>query len=220
VEQKSTAEGHHNLRLAAEDRRKQLAQVALKLFAKKGFRGTTTKEIAHASEINEALIFRHFSSKEDLYCEILNQKANEGMIEPMVVRLAELARQGDDEGLFRTLALMILDHYRCDPEFVRLMLYSGLEGHQLSQSFRERQVRPIYDFLCGYVAERQKSGVFKPGNPGALVRAFVGMCSYHALVTQIFGCQLLVISDEEAIDTFTQVMLNGLRSRTNNEDQV
>jgi TetR/AcrR family transcriptional regulator len=34
------------------------------LFSKKGFRGTTTKEIAQAAGVSEAIIFRHFETKE------------------------------------------------------------------------------------------------------------------------------------------------------------
>ncbi|MBO0800867.1 MAG: helix-turn-helix transcriptional regulator, partial [Blastocatellia bacterium] len=53
----------HASRMAAEDRRQQILEVAVKLFSQKGFRGTTTKEIALAAGVNEAIIFRHFATK-------------------------------------------------------------------------------------------------------------------------------------------------------------
>ena len=45
---------------------------ALPLFARKGFANTTTRELADAAGVSEALIYKHFPSKESLYAEIQN----------------------------------------------------------------------------------------------------------------------------------------------------
>src|SRR5436309_7181463 len=65
-------------RMAAGDRRLQIAQTAMRLFSERGFRGTTTKEIAHAAGVSEAIIFRHFATKEDLYSAIIDLKSCDG----------------------------------------------------------------------------------------------------------------------------------------------
>jgi len=49
--------------MAGEDRRRQLIEVAIELFSQRGFAGTTTKEIAAAAGVTEAVIFRHFATK-------------------------------------------------------------------------------------------------------------------------------------------------------------
>ena len=49
----------------------------MELFAKKGFRGTTTRDLATHAEINEAIIFRYFNTKEELYSAIIEHKAGE-----------------------------------------------------------------------------------------------------------------------------------------------
>ena len=54
-------------RMSSEDRRHQLIRVAIALFSKKGFSGTTTKEIARVAGVTEAIIFRHFPTKEVRY---------------------------------------------------------------------------------------------------------------------------------------------------------
>src|SRR5688572_516282 len=61
-------------RMCADDRRHQIVQVAMRLFSERGFRGTTTKEIAQAAGVSEAIIFRHFATKEDLYTAIIDHK--------------------------------------------------------------------------------------------------------------------------------------------------
>lgn len=55
------------LRLDSEARRRRIVEAALPLFARKGFAGTTTKEIAEAAEVSEALLFKHFPTKAALY---------------------------------------------------------------------------------------------------------------------------------------------------------
>jgi TetR/AcrR family transcriptional regulator len=205
-------------RMSSGDRREQLIRVAMHLFSQKGFRGTTTKEIALAAGVTEAIIFRHFASKDDLYAAILDFKASEVCIEDWLEEPRAYAERRDDEGLFRTLASKILDHYRSDLDFMRLMLYSALEGHDLAQNFREKQFTPIHDFLRDYIATRQREGGFRPCNPGAAVCAFIGMPVYHSLVNRLLECKVLHISDEEAIEAFTKLFLDGLRSSAPERD--
>lgn len=57
-------------RLSAEQRRESIITAALPLFAYHGFNGTTTKQIAEKAGISEALLYRHFPSKEHLFSEI------------------------------------------------------------------------------------------------------------------------------------------------------
>src|SRR5215208_6519149 len=65
-------------RMCADERRLQIAEVAMRLFSESGFRGTTTKEIAQAAGVSEAIIFRHFATKEELYTAIVDYKGCAG----------------------------------------------------------------------------------------------------------------------------------------------
>jgi AcrR family transcriptional regulator len=60
-------------RLDGEERRRSIVEAAMPLFARRGFDGTTTKEIARQAGVSEALLFQHFPSKAALYGEILAQ---------------------------------------------------------------------------------------------------------------------------------------------------
>src|SRR5213080_2118089 len=61
--------------MAGDERRLQILKVAMRLFSQRGFRGTTTKEIAQAAGVSEAMVFRHFATKKELYSAILDHKA-------------------------------------------------------------------------------------------------------------------------------------------------
>src|SRR5690349_22433014 len=76
-----------SVRLDAEERRRSIVQVALPLFARKGFTRTTTKEIPEAAGVSEALVFKHFPSKAALYEEIV-RRGCEG--DPALERLCAL----------------------------------------------------------------------------------------------------------------------------------
>src|ERR1051325_8274222 len=114
-------------RMAGEERRSQILTVAVSLFSQRGFRGTTTKEIAHAAGVSEAMVFRHFATKEELYAAILDHKAcGHDKFDPEVMA-AEAIERKDDRAVFETLALGALNHHEKDPEFQRLLLHSALE---------------------------------------------------------------------------------------------
>lgn len=199
-------------RMSSEGRRRQLIKVAIRLFSQKGFSGTTTKEIAMAAGVTEAIIFRHFATKDDLYAAILDSKAQQINCEEWLDELGGYAERRDDEGLFRLLSSRILEHHRKDVDFLRLMLYSALEGHNLAQQFREKQFKLIHDFLQDYIATRQREGAFRRVNAIAAVRAFLGMSLHHSLVKSLLDFKIVQISDDEAVETFTRLFLDGLRA--------
>lgn len=206
------AEGAKPKRMSGDARRRQLIQAAIRLFAEKGFQGTTTKEIAAAAGVNEAMIFRHFATKQDLYAAILDHQAHQVNTEAWLAELREYAERRDDQGLFTALASKIIDR-GIRREFLNLMLYSALEGHELARMFRERQVLPLHGFLRDYVVRRQREGAFQRLDPDATVRAFIGMCSYHAMINELFGRDVIEVTDQGAISTFSRAFLNGLWMR-------
>jgi AcrR family transcriptional regulator len=57
----------HARRLSAQERRKAIVQAVKKVFAAKGFDGATTRELAEAAGVSEALLYKHFPSKVSLY---------------------------------------------------------------------------------------------------------------------------------------------------------
>ncbi|MGK0367956.1 MAG: AcrR family transcriptional regulator [Thermoproteota archaeon] len=57
-------------RLSAQDRKNSIIKASIPFFAQNGYKSTTTKEIAHAAGISEALLFKYFASKENLYQKI------------------------------------------------------------------------------------------------------------------------------------------------------
>ena len=218
-------------RMAAEERRLQIVRVAMRLFSERGFRGTTTKEIAHAAGVSEAIIFRHFATKEELYTAIIDFKSCAGLgacpaaeesshplIETIRACVGDAMERRDDREVFRRIALSMMEHHARDHEFLRLLLYSALEGHQLAQIFWDKNVRVLYEFLGGYVRERQREGAFRSVDPFLVVRAFNGAIIHHSLNNILWerdaARRIVNVPAEEAAREFTEILLRGVLSET------
>ena len=204
-------------RMAGEERRMQILNLAVSLFSQKGFRGTTTREIAQAAGISEAMVFRHFATKEELYSAILDHKAcSDSAFDPREI-VADAVQRKDDQAVFEGLAFRALEHHECDTQFHRLLLYAALERHELADMFWERNVRPLYEYLGGYIRQRQRDGAMIKIEPFVVVRAFVGMIIHHSLNNNLWDQKrsLLNISNEEAARSFAKILLSGIiKTRT------
>ncbi len=207
-------------RMAGDERRLQILQVAVRLFSHEGFRGTTTKKIAHAAGVSEAMVFRHFANKEELYAAILDHKACSGDKMNPETMVADALRRKDDRGVFEGLAFGALEHHERDPEFQRLLLHSALEGHELAELFFEKFVRRVYEFLGAYIRERQQDGAMTDMEPAVVVRAFIGMIIHHSLNNNLWDPQrrLLNLSNADAARHFTDILLKGITTGHDSQD--
>jgi AcrR family transcriptional regulator len=196
-------------RLTGEERRCLIIEAAVALFSQKGFRGTTTKEIAEAAGCSEATIFKHFATKHELYSAILEAKSR---IEETLAKAAHAARRKDDAGVFRAVGLESLTRTEQDPSLMRLLLFSALEGHDLSHLFFESKVRGLHEFLSGYIKKRIADGAFQPVDPLLAARGFVGMVAHYLLIHEIFGVKRPPgVLPEHVVDTFVTLFLQGIR---------
>ncbi len=195
-------------RLSAEERRRQIVEAAAELFARKGFRGTTTREIAEAVGLSEAMIFKYFPTKEELYSAIIEAKA---ATEEILAAAAVAAASKDDAGVFRAIGRIMIETTEADPTLMRLLLFSALEGHELSQMFFESRVRRLHEFLSAYIQQRIADGQFREVDPLITARGFVGMVVHYLLIHELFGVKRPPHSSpEEVVSTFVSVFLKGL----------
>ncbi len=199
-------------RFSGEERRNQLLRTAVGLFSQRGFEGTTTKSIAAAAGVSEAIIFRHFKSKEELYMSILDYKALEAGLKEWEEQLREYARRLDDDALILSLVKKILLENRRDPQFQRLMFQSALSGHSLPKVMIQRFL-PLRRFLRDYIAMRQKQDAFKKFDPEVGVHAILSMPSYYGIGKNLFGVDELKMSEREMASSFTKFLLDGLQVR-------
>jgi len=198
-------------RLSGEDRRAQIIDIALTLFAEKGFAGTRTREIAGAAGISETLIFQHFKSKDELIRAAL---ASLFHAHPVSGELKKQLRSTDDDaGFFRTLALHFIRHNREDPRIMKLAIYSSIEGGHFWELTRTDETGPLMiTLITDYIQKRIDEGVFVKTNAGIAARLFV-----DAVFMQIAGKSAAItgpplpFSDDKVVETLIDIFIGGLK---------
>src|SRR6266550_462878 len=172
-------------RYSSADRREQILEVATGLFAQQGFQGTTTKVIAEKSGVTEALIFRHFASKEELYWAVIERKIN--CAAPLERLVESLEAGGDDLEVLSRVALEVLERRAKDQTLSRLLLYSALEKHELSERFFRNYIANYFEVLARFVRQGIAAGRFRDVDPLLAARGFLGMVVYHSWMQDLFG---------------------------------
>lgn len=173
-------------RLDSDERRTAILLAAVPLFARKGFAGTTTKEISEAAAISEALLFRHFPSKKQLYDEILRLGC-EG--DPALERLAVL------EPSTTTLVRMVHGMTRhfllaacVDPADLdtrlRLVLHSCLEDGEYARELFERIFARVHPLFAASLQSAVAAGDLRPG---PLASANLFWFAQHLVMTVAFA---------------------------------
>jgi AcrR family transcriptional regulator len=204
-------------RLPAEERKAAIVQAAVRLFSEKGFRGTTTRELAATVGVSEPVLYQHFTNKHDLYSAIIEEicQDREGNRE----ELFAMARGSeDDEAFFGFIGNLILRWYHEEPQVIRLLLYSALENHELSNRFTESQVAFLYEILTEYMSRRMEQGAFRRMDPYMAARAFTGLISHQGMAATIFGLGSLDGTREETVGKLVDIFLNGMKTKETGEE--
>ena len=179
------------------------------LFARKGFGGTTTREIAAAAGVTEAIIFRHFATKQDLYMAILETEGTGS--DEWLADVETFMENGSDEGLFRLIVTKIIALHRTRPRFERLMIHAALEGHEIAVMHHNQLTLGVGARIKEYIRHRQSAGALIGCDPDALLFTVVGSAQFYATqkyVYQLYGDQL---TDEQMTDVFVRILMNGFR---------
>ncbi len=84
--------------------RTRILQAAQRLFARKGYNGTTTKDLAQEAKVAEGTIFRHFANKKAILVEL----ATQGWVEILTDLLTELSEMGSYKAVAQVMRRRML----------------------------------------------------------------------------------------------------------------
>ena len=202
-------------RISGHERKASLIEAATVLFAAKGFNGTKTREIAERAGVSEALVFKHFPTKKHLYAALL---AEQSPVPRMLSKVKKLAERREDLKVFTLIANTVILQGVPEPDLMRLLLFSALEGHKLSDMFFQNHVRIFHEFLAKYIDRRIRDGAFRKMDSLLVARAFMGMLIEHRLLTFLFRMPVSTPPDK-IVSTFVNLFLEGIRTDTSTNRQ-
>src|SRR5439155_5998529 len=98
-------------------------------------------------------------------------------------------------------------------EMIRLLLFTALEIHRISERFFRIFVADYYEALGGHIRERIRQGKFRKVDPLLAARGFFGMVVYHFLIQELFGGEKYQKFDPEQVSaTLAGIWLAGMQS--------
>jgi AcrR family transcriptional regulator len=196
------------IRMKSQERRAAIVESAIHLFAEKGFRGATTRELAAALGVTEPVLYQHFRTKQDLYCAIIEAKSQE--TSGRAADLRRLAKSTGDLAFFSMLGDLVLERYEKDPELTRLIFFSCLERHELSDLFFERQLQEFYRLVSGYIRRRSRHGAFRKVNADLAARGFIGMVAYHGMLAMLYPGRFGKPNRKRVVEEMVSIFLRGI----------
>jgi AcrR family transcriptional regulator len=195
--------------MAGQERRETIVEAAISLFSQRGFRGTTTRELAAAVGVSEPVLYQHFQTKRDLYTAIIDYKFQSGL-GGFGKRLDEAQQLNDDRAFFGTLARIIVQWFNEDPAYVRLLLYSALEGHELAALCYESTAVYVHEKVASYLRSRIEQGAVRADlDPLVAGRSFISTLVHFAQTGVLHGCAIQG-DPEQFVDTAVEIFVRGI----------
>ena len=188
------------------DRKGDIMDTAVKLFAKKGYHATSISDISEAVGLGRGALYYYIQSKEDLLWEIHNLRVNPLLEATIQLEQQSLTPEEKLRELSRQLIETITTYLPYMIVFYREM--AALAPERLAELVEKRRAYEdsIERILCAGV----ESGDWEIENPRMCVLAFLGMYNW---TFQWYNPQGPMKPDEIA-DTFFQLFLNGIKRRS------
>jgi AcrR family transcriptional regulator len=194
-----------------EDRREQIIEAALRVFAQKGFVRATNKDIAREAGVTPGLIYHYFESKEALLKTVIEQGSPiqglrslpaDAMSQPIEVFLRLLLGQmleiAESEAFLKLLRVFL-------PELLHNPNFSPLGMATLQEATQ---------FLETYLAHKMASGELNQADPALMAQLMMGTVSGFVLRRQVFqDPSALQYTQAEIIEAVISVNLKGLLPR-------
>lgn len=203
-------------RLSSSERREGILETAIRLFSERGFRGVTTRELATSVGVTEPVLYQHFPSKRDLYRAIIEHKMEQSRT--LTSRLDRLfVEASTPEEFFRTMSEIMVEHHDSDPTFIRLMLWSGLEGNEFREVFRERMINGYFAKTTAVTQRFIDQGLLRDVPAEVLAYSFVSLVMHHCLDSKVLGHPLgtppgATLPGKDLVAAMVEVFLAGAQN--------
>jgi TetR/AcrR family transcriptional regulator, fatty acid metabolism regulator protein len=192
------------------DKRRQILDAAVRVFARQGFHATRVSDIADEAGVAYGLVYHYFRSKDEVLNELFVERWS-----LLLAAIEEADRAGSDpREKLGAVATFIFESYRHDPDLMKVII---VEVTRAANSFGQthlEEIRRAYESIARIVAEGQERGVFRLDvDPLFASMAFYGAIE-QLLSGWIFGTIPATDSDfDQARDLLVTTICDGLEPR-------
>jgi TetR/AcrR family transcriptional regulator, fatty acid metabolism regulator protein len=155
---------------ATVDKRRQILDAAVRVFARQGFHSTRVSDIADEAGVAYGLVYHYFRSKEQVMNELFKERWS-----LLLAAIEESDGETPPRDRLADVARFIVDSYRHDPELMKVII---VEVTRAANSFGRThlpEIRKAYELIAEIVAEGQARGAFRRDiDPNFAAMAFYG----------------------------------------------
>jgi TetR/AcrR family transcriptional regulator len=185
--------------MAEKEARARLIEAALPLFATKGFKAVSIKEISQTAGVNGALINYYFGSKDGLYEAVLESQFSK--FHTLLLKSDWLTLEPIER--VRQFICNFIQLHRTNPYIRRLMTSELNHPSSFFESLAPKYIRKLSGFLIQTIEEGMAKGQFRDDlNPTCTTAIIVGMVNYYFLAEPVLIKFLPKNSFENDWDSF------------------
>lgn len=186
----------------SEERRQQIIDGALKVFATKGFLQATNKDVAEAAGINSpGLIYHYFTDKADLLRAAIDRY---GPPMQLLSNPEEYLQLPIEEALTRFgMAYLKLSD---DPHIgasIRVLFAEAFHNPEFAKILAEAGPLRVWQLLADYLSQKMDDGTLRRTDPRIAARCFVG-----PLVLEMLSRKIFTLADNMSLDAHALVTTN------------
>lgn len=195
-----------------EDRRQQIIDGALQVFAHKGFEKATNKDIAEAAGIGSpGLIYHYFKDKSDLFRQVVEQRMP--LLQLLIHNDADIMNKPPREVLlvFGKAFLRVAENPTSIALF-KLILGEAMRQPIVAELLNSIGPSRSIGFLTRYLEKQMAAGVLKPMDSGAAARCFAGSLVAYLMTREVFlQPDAQQISPDTMVATAVEIFLRGMQ---------
>ncbi len=155
--------------------REKIMKAALSEFARRGFEGTSTRDIADSAGVPHSLVIYHFGGKDDLWYETVREAVGQytrhsfGAVVPV--------GEGDPAMRLRKIFARYIQFSAKYPDFFRMMTHENLVESKRLAWLVKNHLEPTTGHLTELIRRAQRQGTFVKGDPVRLLYLFLGVAT-------------------------------------------
>ena len=193
-----------------KDPKTRILEAARKLFARKGYDGTTTKDLAKTAKVAEGTLFRHFPNKKAILIEV----ATNGWIEILTDLLTELSEMGNYKAIARVMRRRVLN-LNANADLMRVCFIEAQNHPELQERIQLEVIAKMTDVTEAFFETAMSKGIYRQTNPKIVAQVFLGMFaiasfSHHTVIDPQASPQAM----QEMAEGIADIFLNGVLAKS------
>ncbi|KZL49964.1 MULTISPECIES: TetR/AcrR family transcriptional regulator [Cyanophyceae] len=150
--------------------RTRILQAAQKLFASKGFDGTTTRDLAQAAGVAEGTLFRHFSNKKSILVEV----ATSGWVDILTDLLTELSEMGSYKAIAQVMRRRMWNLHK-NVDLMKVCFMEVQFHPDLRDRIQEEVIGKMTDVAEAFFQSAMDKGIYRQTDAKLVAKVFLGM---------------------------------------------